>query len=79
MYIQFKLPAGAGGMTALHASNYIRKRMRAWAELHNIKITSEHTGYRMTFKLANERDYTLFALSWSTDPSRWVQYEIICD
>ena len=79
MYIQFRLPAGAGGMTALHASNYIRKRMQTWANEHNIKITSEHTGYRMTFMLEQERDYTLFALSWQSDPSRWVQYEIIND
>ena len=52
MYIEFKLPTGAGGMTALHASKYILKRMREWAELHNIKITSEHTAieWRLCWK-----------------------------
>lgn len=79
MYIEFKLPTGAGGMTALHASKYILKRMREWAELHNIKITSEHTGYRMAFMLENPRDYTLFVLSWQTDSSRWVNYTIVND
>ena len=79
MYIRFKLPTGAGGMTALHASNYIRKRVETWAELHNVKITSEHTGYTMTFILEHSRDYTLFALSWQPELSRWLDYEIIKD
>ena len=78
MYIRFKLPSGAGGMAALHASYYIRKRMQQWAESHNVKITSEHTGYRMTFVLGREQDYTLFALSWQPIKG-WDGYEIVND
>lgn len=78
MYIEFKLPSGAGGMAALHASYYIRKRMQAWAEEHNIKITSEHTGYRMTYKFSRDYDYTVFALSW-TALKGWDRYELVSD
>lgn len=78
MYIRFKLPSGAGGMAALHASHYIRKRMNEWATRHNVKITSAHSGYTMTFMLEHDRDYTLFALSWRTVKG-WDGYELVSD
>lgn len=78
MHIEFRLPSGAGGMAALHASKHIRDRVQAWAAEHNVKITSAHTGYRMTFILAEERDYTLFALSWQSSKG-WDQYYIVTD
>lgn len=78
MYIRFKLPTGAGGMAALHASKNLRERMQLWADRHNIKITSVHTGYTMTFKLTKDSDYTVFALSWQTLKS-WDHYELVDD
>ena len=78
MYIQFKLPSGAGGMAAYHASHHIRKRMQEWADNHNIKIKSIHSGYNMNFILENDRDYTLFALSWKPYKG-WDRYTLITD
>ena len=78
MYIRFKLPSGAGGMASLHARYYIRKRMNDWATKHNVKITSEHTGYTMTFMLDKHSDYTLFALSWQPIKG-WDRYELVDD
>lgn len=76
MYIEFRLPRGAGGMAALHASYYIRQRMREWADAHNIKITGEHTGYRMTYMFERDSDYTVFALSWQPLKG-WDQYVLV--
>lgn len=78
MYIEFKLPTGAGGMAALHASRHIRARVQAWADWHNVKITSIHSGYRMTFMFEHDHDYTVFALSWQVLKG-WDQYSIIND
>lgn len=78
MHIRFKLPSGAGGMAALYASKKLRERMQTWAAEHNVKITCVHTGYTMTFELAREQDYTLFALSWTTT-TIWDRYELVID
>ena len=78
MYIEFKLPSGAGGMAAYHASHHIRKRVKAWADTHNVTITSVHSGYRMTFMFGRESDYTLFALSWNCTRG-WDDYKLITD
>lgn len=77
MHLEFRLPTGAGGMAALYASKYLRERMQLWADTHNIKITSVHTGYRMTFILENDRDYTVFALSWQV--KGWEEYTLVTD
>ena len=78
MYIEFKLPSGAGGMAAGYRNMHLKKRIREWAELHNVTIThwNASSGYRSCFQFARESDYTLFALSWQAT-SIWDQYEIV--
>lgn len=78
MYIQFKLPSGAGGMAALYVSRKLKEKLTSWAVTHNIQITSEHRGYGICFKLARPEDYTLFALSWTVS-NIWDEYEVIND
>lgn len=76
MYIQFKLPSGAGGMAAGYRNQLLKKRVRAWADEHNITVVNWTNGYRCCFEFAHEHNYTLFALCWQP-ASIWDQYEII--
>ena len=78
MYLEFKLPTGAGGMAAHHYNNKLRHRVQAWANQYNITIKSWTKGYRSCYEFAKDSDYTLFALSWQAN-NIWEQYEIVKD
>lgn len=79
MHIEFKLPRGAGGMAAGHRNHHLKKRVQAWADTHNITVINWTDGYRCCFEFANDRDYTLFTLSWDSSNSEWNRFEIIND
>ena len=78
MHIEFKLPRGAGGLAAGHYNNSLKKRVQAWAEEHNVTVINWTNGYRCCFEFANNRDYTVFALSWNSR-TEWDQYTIVYD
>lgn len=78
MYIQFKLPSGAGGMAAGYRNMHLKKRVQALADLHNITVINWTNGYRCCFEFARASDYTLFMLAWEVK-SIWDQYELIND
>lgn len=67
--IEFGLPNGAGGMAAMHSSGHLRTQLNEWARTHNIAIETtiqrhDHRAWlQVTFN--NDRDYTLFALSFT--------------
>ena len=65
MYIEFRLPTGAGGMAAGVALNHINIDIDNWVRQHHIKShrTKLHK-YTYRLSLVNEKDYTLFALTW---------------
>lgn len=63
-HIKFKLPNGAGGMAAGHASAGIRKQLRAWSEQYGIPLKTETMPYLLIAKLALDKDATWFALTW---------------
>lgn len=67
MYIEFRLPNGAGGMAAGHASAALRKKISEWAEQNGNPVykagVEEPYRFRLTFE--DERNYTLFSLSFA--------------
>ena len=72
MYIEFKLPNGAAGQAAAHYNSKIRLFIAEWAAKHHIH---DYTfaivdKYRLQCRLAQEQDYTVFALTWNTDKHR---------
>lgn len=65
MYIEFKLPTGAGGIAAGHALNTIRGDIEIWARQHNIHYKTKLHKYTLRLCLSTDKEYTQFALSWS--------------
>jgi len=66
MYIEFRLPMGAGGAAAGAALAQIRKDLDTWATRYQIAAyrTKIHKyTYRLSFD--NNKDYTQFALTWN--------------
>lgn len=64
MYIEFRLPTGAGGMAAQHALSLIRKDIEAWAKKYGIEYRTKIHKYTYRLCLYSEKDYTQFALTW---------------
>lgn len=76
MHLEFKLPTGAGGMAAGHYSHMLRKKINAWAQEHNVTVVNYVSGYRICFEFADDRDYTLFALTWQAK-NIWHEYTLV--
>ena len=64
MYIEFRLPTGAGGMAAGHALALIKKDIEVWAQKYNIKYKTKLHKYTYRLSLGNDKEYTQFALTW---------------
>jgi hypothetical protein len=81
MYIEFRLPSGAGGQGAAYALGVIRNKLSTWAVKYNISYRTKVFKYtlRVTFDL--DESYTLFALTWMPDPTHpsWTNYRLITD
>ncbi len=66
MYIEFRLPSGAGGAAAGTALAQIRKDLETWTAkyaVHNYRTKIHKYTYRLS--LADDRAYTHFAMTWS--------------
>jgi len=77
MYIEFRLPTGAGGMAAGVALNHIRIDIDDWVrrfEIQNYKTKLHKYTYRLC--LSSDRDYTQFALTWDPQYSASTYFEL---
>lgn len=78
MIIEFRLPNGAGGMAAGHASAQLKKKIKVWAEQHNNPVYNAGVAmpYRYHLTFEDEQNYTLFALTF--EQGAWFsRFEII--
>lgn len=76
MYLEFRLPSGAGGMAAGYTKAAISKELKQICEQYNIEFEDRVTKayrYRVSFK--QPQDYTLFALVWQPKNS-WFNYTV---
>jgi hypothetical protein len=66
MYIEFRLPNGAGGMAAGHACAMLRKKISEWAEQNGNPTykAGVEGAYRFRLTFEDEYYYTLFSLSF---------------
>ena len=66
MYIEFRLPSGAGGAAAGIALTHIKIDVDDWVRKHNIKNyrTKLHK-YTYRLCLENDKAYAYFALTWN--------------
>jgi hypothetical protein len=65
MYIEFRLPQGAGGAAAGMALGQIRKDLEAWFQKYSIQNYRTKI-YKYTYRLSlgDDKAYTHFALTW---------------
>ena len=81
MYIEFRLPQGAGGQTAYHALSVIQKEIQEWLDRHSVTATQKTIKYTHRLAFNDDRHYTLFALTWNPKQSdkypSWLNYHLI--
>lgn len=76
MYIEFRLPGGAGGMAAGYTKQAINKHLKAIADSGRITIVEQvHQPYRFRVELASEQEYTILALIWPRK-NEWFCYKL---
>ena len=77
MYIEFRLPMGAGGSAAGTALAQINIDIDNWVRLHNIqKYKTKIHKYTYRLCLTKDNDYTHFALTWDPIYSASTNFEI---
>lgn len=78
MYIEFRLPQGAGSGYAL---SIIKQEVEKWAERYQIKYTEKTIKY--THRVAFDQDeyYSLFSMTWNPENinkySSWLSFSIM--
>ena len=77
MYIEFRLPTGAGGMAAGHAAHFIRKEIATWAEKYSIPYNTKVHKYTLRLSFESEDAYTHFQLSWNPNMDAANRYGIV--
>lgn len=76
MYIEFRLPGGAGGMAAGYTKQGIVRQLKTVCSQHNIEIVNQvQQPYRFRVELAREQDYTVLALAWQAK-SEWFKFKL---
>ena len=82
MYIEFRLPRGAGGPDqASYALSIVQKKLVLWAVKYNIKYRTKVFKYTLRVTFDSDESYTLFAMTWVPHPEHpeWTSYRLITD
>ena len=76
MYLEFKLPSGAGGMAAGYTKMSISKSVDRVCRRLAIELDQKLTvNYRFRVSFKQAKDYTLFALVWQPK-NQWHKYTL---
>jgi len=71
MHIEFRLPSGAGGQSALYSCSLLNRELARWQDLYGFSYTTEITYYKLTVRFDDEQAVTMFVLSWPLTQIRW--------
>lgn len=77
MYIEFRLPSGAGGAAAGHYSMMIKKYIEDWASKYSVKYKIKIIKYTLRLCFESEENYSFFQLSWNPGNSYAQAYALI--
>ena len=82
MYIEFRLPRGAGGPDqASYALSIVQKKLVLWGAKYEVEYRTKVFKYTLRVTFDSDESYTLFALTWVPDPRHpsWTNYRLITD
>ena len=82
MYIEFRLPRGAGGPDqASYALSIIQKKLVLWVAKYEVEYRTKVFKYTLRVTFDSDESYTLFAMTWVPHPEHpeWTSYRLITD
>ena len=75
MYLEFRLPTGAGGMAAQYTYGALRRNIREWANRYQVeKYQEKVVKYTVRLTFDDESLYSLFAMTWSPTAEQMLSY-----
>ena len=82
MYIEFELPPNdRDSQATYYALSVIREEIHDWLKKHPVLSTQKTIKYKHRLAFEDERNYTLFALTWNpkswNQKYNWIQYRLI--
>lgn len=80
MFIEFRLPSGAGGMAAGISKGAIERAVKQWSQKYNIPFTSKTVRYTHRVCFDDDKYYSFFATTFLPPGNQaYWQYKIIKD
>jgi hypothetical protein len=82
MYIEFRLPRGAGGPDqASYALSIVQKKLVLWAAKYEVEYRTKVFKYTLRVTFDSDESYTLFAMTWvpHSEHPEWTSYRLITD
>jgi hypothetical protein len=82
MYIEFRLPRGAGGPDqASYALSIVQKKLILWAARYEVEYRTKVFKYTLRVTFDSDESYTLFAMTWVPHPDHpeWTSYRLVTD
>lgn len=64
MYIEFRLPTGAGGIAAQYTNGALSRNLREWSDRHGIPYNKKNHKYTVRVTFDDDKYYAFFALTW---------------
>lgn len=74
MYIEFRLPTGAGGMAAQYTNSVLNRNLHAWSDQYNIPYNKKIHKWTVRITFDNDQHYTLFAMTWNPKSENMLSY-----
>jgi len=82
MYIEFRLPRGAGVPDqASYALSIVQKKLVLWAARYEVEYRTKVFKYTLRVTFNSDESYTLFAMTWVPHPDHpeWTSYRLVTD
>ena len=82
MYIEFRLPRGAGGPDqASYALSIVQKKLVVWVAKYEVEYRTKVVKYTLRVTFDSDESYTLFAMTWVPHPDHpeWTSYRLVTD
>lgn len=77
MYIEFRLPQGAGGMAAAMVLGKIRTDLAKWQAQYQIEYTQKTVKYTHRVCFDSPEQYTFFLTTWNPDSEYSTRFTVI--
>ena len=74
MYVEFRLPTGAGGIAAQYTYGQLSQNLSAWSEKYGIPHQKKLNKYIVKVTFDHDESYSFFALTWQPKSSQMLSY-----